>query len=112
VAAQVATFATTSHARAAEPGLAAGVPLAPLHAQGTQWVRADGSAVPLKGVNLGNWLMPEFWMMGQGSHGLDDQCRLEAVLDKRFGHLPYQPHTGVMHWMSSPAPPLPFVAFA
>jgi hypothetical protein len=27
--------------------------------QGTQWVTADGKAVVLQGVNLGNWLMPE-----------------------------------------------------
>lgn len=56
-----------------------------LHAEGTRWVRADGSAVQLKGVNLGNWLLPEFWMMGQGSHGVDDLCKLEAVFDRRFG---------------------------
>jgi glucan 1,3-beta-glucosidase len=60
-------------------------PLAMLHAQGTQWVRPDGSPVQLKGVNLGNWLVPEFWMMGQGSNGIDDQCKLEATLDARFG---------------------------
>lgn len=57
-----------------------------LRAQGTQWVTAEGKPVALKGVNLGNWLMLEFWMMGQRSKDLDDQCTLEATLDKRFGY--------------------------
>ena len=64
---------------------AAPPPLPMLHTQGTQWLRADGTPVALNGVNLGNWLMPEFWMMNQGTQGVDDQCKLEAVLDKRFG---------------------------
>ena len=57
-----------------------------LRTEGTRWVRPDGSQKILKGVNLGNWLMQEFWMMGQGSNGIDDQCKLEAVLDQRFGY--------------------------
>ncbi len=57
-----------------------------LRAQGTKWVRADGSQVLLKGVNLGNWLLNEFWMMGQGSNGIDDNCKLDAALDARFGY--------------------------
>lgn len=60
-------------------------PLPALRTQGAQWVRADGTPIELKGVNLGNWLMPEFWMMFQGTHDVDDHCRLQAVLDKRFG---------------------------
>jgi len=60
--------------------------LSMLHAQGTQWVRPDGQPVALKGVNLGNWLMLEFWLMGQRNKDLDDQCTLEATLDKRFGY--------------------------
>jgi len=71
-----------------EPGPA--VPLTKaaqmIHAQGAKWVVADGSEIHLKGANLGNWLINEFWMMGQGSNGIDDQCKLEAVLDKRFGY--------------------------
>jgi glucan 1,3-beta-glucosidase len=55
-------------------------------AQGAKWVTADGRQITLKGVNLGNWLLNEFWMMGQGSNGIDDECKLEAVLDKRFGY--------------------------
>jgi endoglucanase len=56
-----------------------------LHAAGTKWVGADGNPVTLKGVNLGNWLINEFWMMGQGSNGIDDECKLEGTLDSRFG---------------------------
>ncbi|MQA39609.1 glycoside hydrolase family 5 protein [Rugamonas aquatica] len=57
-----------------------------LHTEGTQWLAADGSQPALRGVNLGNYLIQEFWMMGQGSAGIDDQCKLEAVLDRRFGY--------------------------
>lgn len=57
-----------------------------VRAQGARWVTADGKAITLKGANLGNWLINEFWMMGQGSKGIDDQCKLEAVLDRRFGY--------------------------
>lgn len=54
--------------------------------QGTQWVKEDGSPIALKGVNLGNWLLPEFWMMGYAEDAkVNDQCTLEAVLDRRFG---------------------------
>ncbi|MBR7800564.1 cellulase family glycosylhydrolase [Undibacterium sp. FT137W] len=57
-----------------------------LRIEGTRWVRPDGTQKNLKGVNLGNWLMQEFWMMGQGANGIDDQCKLEALLDQRFGY--------------------------
>ena len=57
-----------------------------LRTEGTRWVRADGSAIALKGVNLGNWLLPEFWMMGYGENAkVNDQCTLEVVFDQRFG---------------------------
>ncbi len=55
-----------------------------LKTDGTQWVKASGTPILLKGTNLGNWLVQEFWMMGQGSNGIDDQCTLEAELTKRF----------------------------
>ena len=61
-------------------------PLPMLHVAGTHLAGPDGAPVALKGVNLGNWLINEFWMMGQGSHGIDDQCKLEAVFDERFGY--------------------------
>lgn len=57
-----------------------------VRAEGARWVTADGKPVTLKGANLGNWLINEFWMMGQGSNGIDDQCKLEATLDRRFGY--------------------------
>ena len=57
-----------------------------IRAEGARWVTADGKPVTLKGANLGNWLINEFWMMGQGSNGIDDQCKLEATFDRRFGH--------------------------
>ncbi|ACE82980.1 cellulase family glycosylhydrolase [Cellvibrio japonicus] len=57
-----------------------------LKAQGTHWVNAAGEPVLLKGTNLGNWLVQEFWMMGQGGNGVHDQCTLEAELTERFGY--------------------------
>lgn len=57
-----------------------------LRSSGTQWVKANGQAVQLKGTNLGNWLVQEFWMMGQGGNGVIDQCTLEAQLTARFGY--------------------------
>jgi len=56
-----------------------------LKADGTKWVDASGKQVLLKGTNLGNWLVQEFWMMGQGGNGVTDQCTLEAKLTERFG---------------------------
>jgi glucan 1,3-beta-glucosidase len=86
--------AAVSHAAAA-PNASAAAPAPPapitdasqmVRAEGARWVSADGKPLTLRGANLGNWLVNEFWMMGQGSKGIDDQCKLEAVLDRRFGH--------------------------
>nr|WP_315253207.1 cellulase family glycosylhydrolase [uncultured Duganella sp.] len=57
-----------------------------LHTEGSKWLAADGTQPALRGVNLGNYLIQEFWMMGQETQAIDDQCKLEAVLDKRFGY--------------------------
>ncbi|GGY41678.1 cellulase family glycosylhydrolase [Pseudoduganella albidiflava] len=57
-----------------------------LKTDGTKWVDADGRQVLLKGTNLGNWLVQEFWMMDQGGNGVTDQCTLEAKLTERFGY--------------------------
>ena len=57
-----------------------------LKTDGTRWVDAGGKQVLLKGTNLGNWLVQEFWMMGQGGNGVTDQCTLEAKLTERFGY--------------------------
>ncbi len=76
----------TAQAAAAGTQKAATAPFSMLRTQGTRWVRADGSPIELRGVNLGNWLLPEFWMMGYGEKAaVNDQCTLEAVLDRRFG---------------------------
>ncbi len=81
-----AVVACGSSAAAEMPPSAAMPRLAMLHAQDTRWVRPDGSQIDLKGVNLGNWLLLEFWMMGQRSKVMDDQCTLEAKFDERFGY--------------------------
>jgi glucan 1,3-beta-glucosidase len=60
--------------------------LSQLAIDGTRWVDAEGRQVHLKGTNLGNWLVQEFWMMDQGGHGVHDQCTLEAELTRRFGY--------------------------
>jgi endoglucanase len=57
-----------------------------VRAEGVRWVRDDGAPLQLRGANLGNWLINEFWMMGQGGNGIGDECKLEAVLDRRFGY--------------------------
>ncbi|WP_235425596.1 cellulase family glycosylhydrolase [Cellvibrio mixtus] len=57
-----------------------------LKTDGTKWVKSNGDQVCLKGTNLGNWLVQEFWMMGQGGNGVHDQCTLEAKLTERFGY--------------------------
>ncbi|WP_432379650.1 glycoside hydrolase family 5 protein [Duganella sp. P38] len=61
-------------------------PLPMLHTEGTKWLAADGAQPALRGVNLGNYLIQEFWMMGQQTKAVGDQCKLEAVLDQRFGY--------------------------
>ena len=76
----VQLFATPAY-----PGSAA-AEMSMLHAQGSRWVNAQGQQVNLKGANLGNWLMLEFWMMGQETQAINDQCTLEATFDKRFGY--------------------------
>jgi len=57
-----------------------------LHANGAKWAKASGNNVTLRGTNLGNWLVQEFWMMGQGGNGVTDQCTLENKLTERFGY--------------------------
>lgn len=60
--------------------------LSPLHTDGVKWVNAENETVILKGTNLGNWLLHEFWMMNQSSNTVaTDQCTLEATFDERFG---------------------------
>src|SRR5690554_6169506 len=56
-----------------------------LRTDGTRWVNAHDETVILRGTNLGNWLLQEFWMMGQSTDAVNDQCTLETLLDERFG---------------------------
>ena len=44
-----------------------------------------GDAVPLRGVNLGGWLVMEAWMVPMDSSGLADQYSALQTLDNRFG---------------------------
>nr|WP_229465978.1 cellulase family glycosylhydrolase [Pseudoduganella plicata] len=70
---------------AAVTASATGAALPMLHTEGTKWLDPAGRPVVLRGANLGNWLINEFWMMEQGGDE-DDQCTLEATFDRRFGH--------------------------
>jgi endoglucanase len=60
-----------------------------LRAQGTNWVNPSGARVDLRGLNLGNWLQLEFWMMANAASTsagvINDQCTLENALTSRFG---------------------------
>jgi hypothetical protein len=63
----------------------AGLP--PLTIRGKQFVDPSGSPVLLKGCNIGNWLINEFWMWGlDGTPGVPaDQYSLEKMLTEKFG---------------------------
>lgn len=83
----MAALIATAALMPAAQGAPAWAPLPMLHTEGTKWVGADGRQAILRGTNLGNWLINEFWMMElDKSSGVEDQCTLEAVLDRRFGH--------------------------
>ena len=83
----VSSSSSTSSSSSSEQSSSSSVAseLSRLHAAGTQWVKADGTPIALKGTNLGNWLLQEFWMMGQSTDAVNDQCTLEGVFDQRFG---------------------------
>ena len=81
-----ATLSPTPEPRPALSTRTTSGPLPAVRAQGTRWVLADGRPVALRGVNLGNWLLPEFWMLGYDEHAtVNDLCTLHEVLDRRFG---------------------------
>ena len=79
-AASVAPSSSSAASSVADEGMTM------LKTDGTKWVKASGNQIHLKGTNLGNWLVQEFWMMGQGGNGVHDQCTLEAKLTERFGY--------------------------
>lgn len=68
---------------------AANVALPAIRQNGHYWVDASGKRVNLRGVNIGNWLQLEFWMMNSAistnSGAVGDQCGLEGALTNRFG---------------------------
>ena len=66
-------------------------PLPAIKQNGHLWVNANtNQRVDLRGTNLGNWLIQEFWMMGgimsTNNGGINDQCTLESTLAQRFGN--------------------------
>jgi hypothetical protein len=60
-----------------------------LTVRGTDLIDPSGKKVILRGANLGNWDVIEFWMLGNaGDAGVPgDQYRLEELLTKRFGEV-------------------------
>ena len=47
--------------------------------------RGKGSAVVLRGANLGSWLIMEGWMCPMDSSGLKDDFSVRETLIRRFG---------------------------
>lgn len=59
-------------------------------AQGSRLVDAQGKTVPVRGVNLGGWLVQEPWMMPLVTHPKDappvtDQAAMWREVERRFG---------------------------
>lgn len=58
-----------------------------LKQHGTMWMNQEGQKVSLRGINLGNWLAMEMWMLGSEApigDGITDQCTFESALASRF----------------------------
>ncbi len=70
------------HSTGLRPFLAA---LPALRVRGRDLVDPSGRTVLLKGANLGNWLVIEFWMLALDGKTPRDQFELEAILARRFG---------------------------
>ena len=45
----------------------------------------NNQPVFLKGVNTGNWLMLEMWMLNYAGKGVEDQHEFIETLEHRFG---------------------------
>jgi endoglucanase len=59
--------------------------LSMLHASGLNVVNANGTVVPLRGVNLGGWFIMEKWMCPLTSDSEPDTYTVMQTLDNRFG---------------------------
>ncbi|RYG24308.1 hypothetical protein EON82_11180 [bacterium] len=59
-------------------------PLPALHVQGHRLLDPTGKEVILRGANLGNWHVIEFWMLALDNPP-KDQFDLEGILTRRFG---------------------------
>lgn len=68
-------------------GMASASPLPNLRVQGTDLVDPQGNRVLLNGVNLGNWLMLEMWMLylTEPNRAVRDQAEFFRILRTRFG---------------------------
>lgn len=77
--ASLATVASAAHAAT----------LPTLTVEGEHLVTPAGEVVTLRGVNIGNWLLLEPWMLGLQQNdspgGFPDQATILEVLDERFG---------------------------
>ena len=95
---KLAHFAGLFYYRLLNPivfALALGVVAGPVHAGTSPFLMANrqdvrnncgqGDVVPLRGVNLGSWLIMEGWMCPMDSSGLADNYSVLQTLDSRFG---------------------------
>lgn len=71
---------------------AAGAPLTFLHTQGQDMVNERGERILLRGVGLGNWMLPEGYMWKFGNQG-DRPRRIEKLVDDLIG-----PDNGKRFW--------------
>ena len=90
-------FFVRVHTIAVLLGLAAqSSPAAPattfLHTQGQDIVNENGGKVLLRGVGLGNWMLPEGYMWKFGNQG-DRPRRIEKIVDDLIG-----PENGKLFW--------------
>ena len=85
IALALATVAVAQTAPKTTPKVAASRALPPLKVVGKRFVDPSGKPVLLKGVNTGNWLLIEFWMLALGDKVLPDQWTLVESLKSRFG---------------------------
>lgn len=74
---------TLAFAMCAQTGECTELPF--LKAYKTKVVTEDDRPIPLRGCNLGNWLVMEMWMLHAHPEGVCSQVEFEKVLEDRFG---------------------------